>query len=264
MRLNGKTAFITGASKGLGRDLALALDRRGCRLLLVARDRERLSELQAVLQTPGSQQYPADLCAAGDRASLAQTILAQQTRIDLIIHCAGMGSHSALHKLSEEEINRVLQLNAIAPMVLTAELAPLLPQGESAGVVCIGSVAGELITPGMSLYSASKHALHAFCRALEAELAGQNHFALLVILGALRNTQFSESIRHPASGQPGWYRRLDVDCADAARQVVAAIEKERRQVIIPGWYRPLFALSRLLAPLTRMFTKVAYRQSRSQ
>jgi short-subunit dehydrogenase len=264
MHLNGKTAFITGASKGLGRELARALDRRGCHLLLVARDRQLLSELQGDLQTSGSQQYPADLCRAADRASLTRQILAHQTRIDLIVHCAGMGSHSSLNQLSEAEVERILCLNTIAPIVLTAELAPLLPPAESGGVVCIGSVAGELITPGMSLYSASKHALHAFCRAIEIELAAQNHFAMLVILGALRNTQFSESIRHPASGQPGWYRRLDVDCAQAARQIVAGIETERRQLVIPGWYRPLFSVSRLLSPFTRWATRRAYSQTRSR
>ena len=260
MNLAGRTALLTGASTGLGRELALALDARGCRLLLVARSTDRLEELQGQLRTPGSRLHAADLSDAQSRAGLVHTIFQQESRLDLIIHNAGLGSHSRLDQCDAEEVQRLFQLNTVAPLMLTAELQRLLPRGEPAGIVHIGSVAGELITPGMSLYSASKHGLHAFSRAIAIELAADGHFSLLVILGAVAGTSFGQGLSHPIEGQPGWYRRLDLDPRDVAARIVRAIEGERSQLVLPGWYRPLLAASKLLAPVTRRLSARVYRR----
>ena len=254
--------MLSGASRGLGHALALALDARGCRLCLIARDEARLTALQQQLRTPGSRQYRGDLSDPKARACLLQQILAGESRIDLIIHCAGIGSHSLLEQLSSEEVQQLLQLNSVAPLEMTAELLPLLPADDSAGIVFVGSMAGELITPGMSLYSASKHALHAFSRAAAFELAERGHFSLLVILGALRDTEFGAAIRQPLTGQPRWYRRLDVDPRQAAARIVKAIEKEQEKLVIPRWYGLVITLSRLLSPFTRFLTRYAFRQAR--
>jgi len=260
MDLNGRVALITGAASGLGRALAVHLDARGCRLLLVDRDAAGMERLLREVRTPGCRPFPCDL---GDGDSLRRTIeqvCGAEARIDLLVNCAGIGSHSLLHQLDTDEIGPVLAVNALAPLELTAGLLPLLPRGEPGGVVFIGSLAGELATPGMSLYSASKAAVHAFSRAAAVELASEGHFSLLVILGALRGTRFAESIRHPATGQPGWYRRLDVDPARAAGRIVRAIERCRTRLVIPGWYAGLLWLSRLLAPLTRAVTRLSFRR----
>lgn len=262
MNLYGKTVLLTGASKGLGRALATQLDAKGCRLLLVARDTARLNSLQQTLRTSGSRQFPCDLSDENGRSRLVEQIFETETRIDLIIHCAGIGSHSTLNQLAAEEIGLLMAVNTIAPLELTAALLPLLPTGQPAGIVMIGSVAGELTLPGMSLYSASKAALHTFSRAAGIELAHQGHFSLLVILGALRDTHFGESIRHPAQGQPSLYRRLDVYPEQAAAQIIRAVEQQRSFLLIPGWYRLLLTFNRLLFPLTQLATRHFYRRVR--
>ncbi|MBK8986587.1 MAG: SDR family NAD(P)-dependent oxidoreductase [Chloroflexi bacterium] len=262
MNLYGKTVLLTGASKGLGRVLASQLDAKGGRLLLVARDTARLDSLQQTLQTSGSRLFPCDLGDGNGRSRLVEQIFATETRIDLMIHCAGIGSHSKLNQLSPEEIRPLLAVNTIAPLELTAALLPLLPSNQPAGIVTIGSVAGELTLPGMSLYSASKAALHSFSRAAGMELVHQGHFSLLVVLGALRDTQFGESIRHPANKQPGLYRRLDVYPAQAAAQIIKAVEQQRSLLVIPGWQRILLAFNRVLFPLTQPATRHLYRRFR--
>jgi short-subunit dehydrogenase len=196
------------------------------------------------------------------RANLIAQILQNESRIDLLVHCAGVGSHSKLNQLTLEEVQTVLAINTVAPLELTSAFLTLLPPGEPAGIVNIGSVAGELTMPGMTLYHASKVALHAFSRAVSMELADAEHFCLLVILGALRNTHFGDAIRHPADKQPGLYRRLDVYPEDAATRIVAAIERERSLLVIPGWYRIIFSLNRVLFPLTRVVTQFFYRRFR--
>lgn len=263
MDLNGKTILLTGASKGLGRALAVGLDAYGCRLLLVARGAGELATLLNELRTPGSQSFPCDLGDPDARGQLIETIIKQESRLDLMIHNAGIGSHSRMDQLSAAEIREVLQLNAVAPLELTAGLLHLLPHDDPAGIVFIGSLAGDLAIPGMSLYSASKAALHAFSRAAAAELTADDHFSLLVILGAISGTSFSDSIRHPRSGQPDWYRRLDVDANQAASLIIKAVQQQRSQLVIPGWYSGLIGLSRLLAPLSSAAARLSYRRFQS-
>ena len=264
MNLSGKTVLLSGASKGLGRELALQLDARGCRLLLVARDIASLDSLQQLLQTPGTRPFPCDLSDGSARTRLVEQIHALETRLDLLIHCAGVGSHSRLDQLTSDEIRFVLEVNTIAPLELTAGLLSLLPPGEAAGVVFIGSLAGELALPGMSLYSAGKAASHTFSQAAAVELACAGHFSLLVILGALRGTQFASSIRHAADSQPGWYRRLDVDSDEAAARIIRAVEQQRSRLVIPAWYGGLLTLSRLFAPLTHVATRRLYKRFRAR
>jgi uncharacterized protein len=259
MQLQGKTILLTGAASGLGRELALQLDQAGSHLLLVDRDAAGLENLQTALTRP-AQTYACDLSQPSERTALISTLLNLATRISVFIHCAGVGSHSRLEQLAPDEVNRVLQINTAAPLELTVGLLPLLPADEPGGVVVIGSLAGELTTPSMSLYSASKAALHAFSRAASIELAAKGHFSLLVILGALKNTRFTASIRHPASGQPGWYRRLDAEPQDVAKAIVKAIAAERSTLIYPGWYGPLIAFSKLFAPITRAITRASFKK----
>jgi short-subunit dehydrogenase len=263
MKLKGKTVLLTGASKGLGRALAIQLDAQGCRLLLIARDADKLDSLLKVLHTPGSRPFPCDLSDKDARSRLIDEISNSESRLDLLLLNAGIGSHSRLDQLSAAEIREVLQLNTVAPLELTASFLHLLPAGEPAGIVSIGSLAGDLDMPGMSLYSASKAALHAFSRAADIEFAANEYFSLLVILGAISGTNFGDGIRHPTDGQPGWYRRLDVDVDQAAARIIKAIQQQRSQLLIPTWYTPLLALSKLFAPLTRAAKRLAYQQFQS-
>jgi len=260
MNLKGKTILLTGASRGLGRALAAALDAHGCRLLLVARSADKMDTLLSDLHTPGSRSFACDLTDPHARAHLIGAIENSETHLDLLILNAGIGSHSRLDQLTAAEVREVLQLNTVAPLELTAGLLHMLPHGDPAGIVFIGSVAGDLAIPGMSLYSASKSALHTFSRAVNIELTADNQFSLLVILGAIRGTDFGDNIRHPRSGQPAWYRRLDVDADQAASRIIKAIQQQKSQLVIPAWYGGLLMFSRLLTPLTRVVTGFSYRR----
>ncbi len=233
MKITGKTVLVTGAARGLGKEMARLLDKAGCRLILA--DREAMD----VRPYQNARALLCDLSQLEERKRLIEA--AQGTQV--LVNCAGIGSHSLLSQLSVGEIERVMQVNALAPLELTAGLAPLEL------VVNIGSVAGEINLPSMSLYAASKTALHAFSRAIRLE--GQK--TLLVILGPLRGTDFVRSIAHPRSGQPGWYRRLDLPVEKAARLILAGIKNGRREIVAPGWYRIVFGLWKWLSPLAGLY-----------
>ena len=243
MKLTGKTILITGAARGLGRQLALLLDDLGCSLVLVDIAADNLSALARELSND-PKIFACDLSNLQERKNLIQTVK-PQTQIDILINCAGIGSHSKLSQLTVDEIERVMQVNTLAPLELIAGLSPLEL------VVNIGSVSGEMNLPSMSLYAASKTSVHAFTRSIQMEGAR----TLLVIFGPLRGTDFAQSIAHPHTGQPNWYRRLDLPVETAASLIVQAMQRGRSQLVAPWWYRVVFLLARIFSPLIGMFGK---------
>jgi short-subunit dehydrogenase len=234
MDLRNKHILITGAAHGLGQELATLLEKESCSLTLVDRDPVSLTNTQT---------YTCDLSNLSQRRKLIEDLRAE--KIDILINCAGIGSHSQLRQLTVDEIERVMQVNTLVPLELIAGLSPLEL------VVNIGSVAGEMNLPSMSLYSASKSSVHAFTRCIQLEGAR----TLLVILGPLRGTDFVQSISHPRTGQPNWYRQLDLPVETAARLIVRAMKRGQSQLVAPWWYRVVFVLVRWLAPLIGIFVR---------
>jgi short-subunit dehydrogenase len=240
MDLANKTVLLTGAARGLGRELAYLLDRERCSLYLVDRDAPGLDSVNAALTHPGVT-YLCDLGNPAQRRKLVADVTAGGEWLDVVINCAGVGSHSRLAQMTVDEVERVMQINALAPLELVAGLRPFMPADGL--VVNIGSVAGELRLPSIGLYAASKAALHAFT--LSVALEGVR--TLLVILGPLRGTDFVQSIAHPHAGQPGWYRRLDVPVETAGRHIVRAMRRGRSRLVLPRWYPVIFFLAKLLS-----------------
>lgn len=235
MNLAGKSVLLTGAAHGLGRELALLLDGESCALTLVDRDAPALSALQSELTHPAR----ALTCDLSQPEARCELINAARGSVQILINCAGVGSHSTWAQMTVDEVTRVMQVNALAPLELAAGLQPL------AALVNIGSVAGEMNLPSMGLYAAGKSALHAFTRA--AALEGTH--SLLVILGPMRSEHFTQSIAHPRTGQPAWYRNLDISPADTARHIVRALKQGRAELVHPGWYRIMFVLARWAMPM---------------
>lgn len=241
MDLRGKRILVTGAARGLGRELTLLLDGEGCSLTLVDRDATNLDSLKSALTLP-AQIFVCDLSNLSERKDLLEEIKTKP-KVDILINCAGIGSHSTLAQLTLDEVERVMQVNAIAPLELITGLFPLEL------VVNIGSVAGEMHLPAISLYAASKSALHEFTRSISLEGAR----TLLVILGPLRGTDFAQSIARPRTGQPKWYRHLDLDAKEAALGILRAMKRGKSQVVLPGWYKFVFVVARLVSPFIKLF-----------
>jgi short-subunit dehydrogenase len=235
MELKGKTILITGAARGLGQELANLLEKEDCSLILV--DRDTIPFLHA-------QTFTCDLSDLSQRRALIEELRASQ-KVDILINCAGIGSHSRLNQLTIDEIERVMQVNTLVPLELIASLSPLEL------IVNIGSVSGEMDLPSMSLYAASKSSVHAFTRSIQLE--GER--TLLAILGPLCGTDFAQSIAHPHTGQPDWYRRLDLPVETAARLIVRAMKRGQKQLVAPWWYQVIFVLARIFSPLIGVFGK---------
>ncbi len=171
--MQNSTALVTGASRGLGRALATALAARGWRLVLDARDGDRLAAAVAALPSPGpaTGQVTAlagDVADPAHRAALADAV---GDRLDLLVHNASDLGPSPLLPLADlplDAFTRVLQVNVVAPLGLTQLLLPALTRA-GGGVLAISSDAAVEAYPGWGGYGSSKAALDQLTAVLAAE-----------------------------------------------------------------------------------------------
>jgi len=168
MRADQSRILLTGASGGIGRAVAHELARFGATLMLVGRSASRL-EAQARALGPSVTWQACDL---GDQSALpALATAASAWRANVVVHGAGVPAFGRLEVIDAAQMQRVLALNLMAPMLLTQLLLPHLRLQSEAQVLYIGSALGRLGLPGYSVYSASKFGLRGFAEALRRELA---------------------------------------------------------------------------------------------
>lgn len=168
--------LVTGASSGIGRELARQLAARSARLLVTARRQAELESLvQEIRQATG--QRPTDVeCLAGDltdaafRAQLLQQVQERWGRLDALINNAGVGAMGRFQDSHPNTLRQVMEVNFFAPVELVRLALPLLQRGQQPIIVNMISVLGHRAVPLKSEYSASKFALHGWSDALRAEL----------------------------------------------------------------------------------------------
>lgn len=242
--LTGARALVTGASAGIGRELALELARHRCQLLIVARDAERLAELGNDLRGLGA----GVLTVAGDVTSEAvrsQLVEAARTAwgcLDLLVNNAGVGAYGRFDTASPDRLRRVMELNFFAAVELTRAALPLLRLGHRPLIVNVSSVLGHRAVANKSEYCASKFALHGFSDALRAELVPDGIDVLLVSPGTTatdfpRHVLDDQGVKRPPA--------RPISPAVVARTAVRAIQSGRHEVILPFPARMLVWLDRL-------------------
>lgn len=166
-------ALITGASKGIGKSIALLLAKAGYNLLLVARSEKDLQELSALLQKEYGIQaayLPADLSENGAAEKVAGWCSSYTSELSILINSAGYGVWGVFTDLPLSDQMNMLQLNINAVVELTHHLLPLLKQQKQAYILNISSTAAYQALPSFSLYAASKTFILNYSRAIRYEL----------------------------------------------------------------------------------------------
>ena len=164
---------LTGASGGIGAAIAAAIAPLAESLLLIGRDAARLAQVEHSIARPGlhCMRVSADLTTTAGREAVASAAAATPNGINLLINNAGISEFAWFADQCEEAVARILEVNALAPMLLTRRLLPMLQAQPAATIVNVGSIFGYLGYPGCATYSASKFALRGFSEALRRELA---------------------------------------------------------------------------------------------
>jgi short-subunit dehydrogenase len=168
--------ILTGAAGGIGKLLATRLAASGASLFLADRDETALLALQCELQTKARAGQSIEVCAL-DLTDMSQvdawlaSIEGRSRDINVLVNNAGICKFELFDKLDDRDIEQMMTLNSIVPMLLTRRLLPTLRRQSAARIVNIGSTFGGIGFPGYSAYCASKYAIRGFSQALSRELS---------------------------------------------------------------------------------------------
>lgn len=218
MQLAGSTVLLTGATGGLGHAIARALADRGASLVLTGRRADVLEPLAAEL---GAVAIAADLSSADDVQRLADGY----AHVDVVVHNAAIPGSGPLDDYRVDEIDRVVDVNLRAPMVLTGQMVPHWKQRGRGHVVFISSMSAKVPTADASLYAGTKLGLRGFAQGLRPELKPHGIGVSAVFPGFIRNAgMFAETEVELPKGV-GTNTPEDVAAA-----VVRAIEKDRGEI----------------------------------
>jgi NAD(P)-dependent dehydrogenase (short-subunit alcohol dehydrogenase family) len=170
--LQGRTALVTGASRGIGAAIAGALDRAGARVALAARTGAALAEVASRL-THDPIVIETDLMDPSAPDRLAAEAEAKLGRVDILVNNAALGGRMLLRDVNAEVIDRMYAVNVRAPLLLVAALAPGMTERGRGSIISLSSVSGVVGTPHRNVYAATKGAIDAATRALAIELGPQ-------------------------------------------------------------------------------------------
>ena len=171
--LDGKVAVITGASRGLGKAMALALAGAGARLALVARDRPKLEETAAEVAALGAEAaiFIADVTEESQVATMAELVVSQYGRVDILINNAGTNIRKPMVEYTLDEWRKVLDTNLTSVFLMSRAMIPHMTGRGYGRILNLTSIMSHVSLPGRTAYSASKAALLGLTRALAQELA---------------------------------------------------------------------------------------------
>ena len=214
--LRGKTALVTGASAGIGREIARVLARDVATLILVARRRERLDELAAELKAKRSGLRvlvePVDLLDRVATGVLLDELEKRGEQIDVLVNNAGFGDYGLLHQREWSKLERMLELNVVGLTFLLSRLVPRMVARGSGAVLNVGSIAGLVTSPAMGVYSATK----AYVRYLPIRLRRK----MSVESGITTNTRSARSAMPARSEVPS-------QCRSLVMVVSSAVDRDR-------------------------------------
>lgn len=239
MDLGGTRVLLTGATGGLGEAIARALAARGAKLVLSGR---RAGALEALALELGAEAVPCDL---SDREAV-ERLADAAGEAEVLVANAGLPGSGTLLKLSQEEIDRVLEVNLRAPIALARRLAPAMVERGGGQLVFVASFAGKVPSAGeSSIYTATKFGLRGFAHVLRAQMKRKGVGVSLVTPGPVREAgMFARGGAKPppliGTSTPG----------DVGKAVVRAIERNAAEIDVASL--GLRAMSKLgaLAPAT--------------
>jgi uncharacterized protein len=243
----GRVAVVTGASSGIGAEIARVLSGRGDLCILLARRADRLQELAEEL---GCEAEPCDVSDRAAVEAVAARVLERHPKIDVLVNNAGIPGRTSFLDAEPEVIERLIRINYLGSIWCLRAFLPGLRAAAPSDVVNIVSVSGVVTGPPSGPYSASKHAQLAFSRAAAAELRGEGIRVHTVKPGFTRTEGF------PQSWLPSRVQRFVIEPEDVASHVLRSLEAGRGETTVPWYYG---AAAPLQDAMPNVFTRVLSR-----
>ncbi|MEM9352854.1 MAG: SDR family NAD(P)-dependent oxidoreductase [Planctomycetota bacterium] len=246
-----RVTVVTGASAGLGFALAKAAAAAGSRVVLVARDQDRLRVAEQNLAVPEGRTLAATADVTDPEAvdRLRESVLARFGRVDLLANCAGVSQRGRAIDTEVSEFRRLMEINFFASVQTTAAFVPSLLE-QRGHAVHIGSLASKTASRYLGAYPASKHALAAYAQQLRLELGPDLH-TLLVCPGPIARPDSGEryqsdaNVPDAAQGPAGGARLRGIDPEWLAQRILRACEGRQAELVVPLKARLLFTAAQL-------------------
>jgi 3-oxoacyl-[acyl-carrier protein] reductase len=242
MKLQGKTALVTGASRGIGQAIAFELAKHGVtRLLLLARNEQRLAEIAMDIEPMGVEVIPlvVDLT---DRVRV-NVVISQAWRdygqIHLLVNCAGVAHQAPFLQSKLPHVQEEIAINLLGMYTITRLIARRMVSQREGTIVNVASLMGKVAAPTMSTYSATKFAILGFTQALRGELASHN-VQVISLLPTLTDTDMARDLQL-------FWGVLPMSPQRVAQALIRGIERNEREIII-GWQSYLAVWGNYLVP----------------
>lgn len=232
----GKVALVTGASRGIGRAIALKLAQAGLKVVLVSRSEEALDSLKEEIQHRGGQafSFPCDLTKEEERIRLFLWVEEKFQGVDVLINNAGFGWYGYLKDMSWDLTKEMIELNATCPVHLIKLFLPGMRNRSRGYVINISSIASEIPSQGVAIYAATKSFLSTLSSALHRELKGWVTVSSIK-LGAVDTEFFEHSPGEANLIIPGKVFPLSPE--KVAFKVWELLNRPRREIYFPRWLR---------------------------
>ena len=245
--LKDKTVLLTGATGGIGKEVATLLAAEGANLILVDINSSSLEQLARAIDGAGGRNIRvvrSDLAAGRDRDVLAGLICDDYPRLDVLINCAGINEFALFSDLTEDQVEKMINVNITAPILLTRMLLPMLAKSERGQIVNFGSTFGSIGYPGFVTYSATKFAMRGFSEALRRELA-RTRISVSYIAPRATRTAINSGPVYAMNAALGV--KMD-EPRSVAREVLAVVKAGRPVNKYLGWPEKLFVRINQLLP----------------
>ncbi len=238
MNFHNKTVWITGASSGIGKGLALAFSKQGANIIISARNEAKLKEVKLVCKNPDRVQIlPLDLADFSTFQEKTKAANNFFNGIDILINNGGISQRSYAVDTELKVDQQIFEVNYFGTIALTKIVLPYFISKKQGQIVVISSIMGKLGTPLRSAYAASKHALHGFFDSLRAELY-HDHIAVTIICPGYVNTNVS---KNALTADGSKFNEMDEATAkglspeEFANKALKVIDKQKKEVIIAGF-----------------------------
>ncbi len=224
--VENKVVLITGASSGIGKEVAIKVGRAGGIPLLVARSEDKLNDLKDEIESEGGRAavHPGDLTDLDDIDRLADEVLEQHVAVDILINNAGKSIRRSIDRAYERfhDYQRTMQLNYFAPVKLILKLLPVMRERGSGHIINVSTIGLQMNTPRFSAYVASKAALDAFSKSIGPEIIGD---------GVHITTVYMPLVRTPMIAPTKMYDRFPtLSPEEAADMIIEAIRKRPKRM----------------------------------